>query len=228
MKASKNLKLALLVASLVAGPALLAMGTWAADAPMAPAKVGLGAESVLWLEGTSNVHDFESRTQTLKLTLTRDGATVDPANAAALDQMIRANGVRGLDLDIPLATMHSGKAGLDKNMLKALKADQNPSIKFHLAHYTLGTAVADTTPVTAEGTLSVAGKERPVSVKGRLIRTAQGEWLEGSHSLLMTEYDVKPPTMMLGALRVNDRILVRYRLLLTSGNGASGSAVSAN
>jgi hypothetical protein len=44
----------------------------------------------------------------------------------------------------------------------------------------------------------------------------------------MTEYDVKPPTMMLGALRVNDKILVRYRLLLTSGNGASGSAASAN
>ena len=228
MKTPRTLKLALLMASLVAGPALLAAGGWADAAPAARANVALGSESVLWLEGTSNVHDFESRTQTLTFTLTCDGAATDPTDAAGLDQLIRANNVRGLDLEIPLATMRSGKPGLDKNMLKALRADANPNIKFHLARYTLGAAVADTTPVTAEGTLSIAGKERPVTVVGRLVHTAKGEWLEGSHALLMTQYDVKPPTMMLGALRVNDKILVRYRLLLTAGNGVSGTAVSSN
>jgi len=189
----------------------------------APAAVHLGPGSALWIEGTSTVHEWESRTTRPTVKLLRDGATADPADVAALDQWLRAGGLKGLELGVPLATMHSKKGStLDKNLLKALKAEQNPEITFHLTQARLGNASGDSISVSADGVLRVAGRERPITVAGRLVRSEAGVWLNGSHGLRMTEYDVKPPTMMLGALRVHDSLSVHFRLLLAPG-AASGT-----
>jgi hypothetical protein len=126
--------------------------------------------------------------------------------------------LKGLDLGVPLATMHSPKGStLDKNMLKALRAEQNPEITFHLTQARVGNASGDSIGVYADGVLRVAGRERPITVAGRLVRSEAGVWLNGSHGLRMTEYEVKPPTMMLGTLRVHDSVSVHFRLLLAPG-----------
>ena len=86
---------------------------------LAPAAVRLGPGSVLWLEGTSTVHDYESRTAQPTLQLLRDVTDADPADVAALDAWLLSGGLRGLELGVPLATMHSSRgAALDRNMLK--------------------------------------------------------------------------------------------------------------
>jgi hypothetical protein len=198
--------------------------TWAiapalaqAPAPV-PAAVRLGPGSALWIEGGSNVHEWESRSTQPTVKLLRDASATDPADVAALDHWLRAGGLRGLELGVPLATMHSHKgSALDKNMLKALKADQNPEITFRMTQARVGDATGDSIQVSADGVLRVAGRERPITVAGRLVRSEAGVWLNGSHGLRMTEYDVKPPTMMLGALRVHDSLSVHFRLLLAPG-----------
>src|SRR5215510_2955298 len=110
-----------------------------------PAAVSLGPGSALWLEGTSTVHDYESRTTEPSVKLLRDRTAADPADVAALDRWLRAGGLRGLDLVVPLATMHSKRGeALDKNMLKALKAAEHPEITFHVTATHLGAASGDT------------------------------------------------------------------------------------
>lgn len=180
-----------------------------------PAAVKLGPGSALWIEGTSTVHDWESRTTQLTVKLTRDGSAADAADVAALDQWLRSGGLKGLDLDVPLSTMHSQKGStLDKNLLKALKAEKNPEITFHLTQARVGQPTGDSIQVSADGVLRIAGRERPITVAGRLVRSEAGVWLNGSHGLRMSEYDVKPPTMMLGTLRVHDSVSVHFKLLL--------------
>ncbi|MCC6348282.1 MAG: YceI family protein [Candidatus Eisenbacteria bacterium] len=186
----------------------------AAHAAGVTAAAGLGAGSTLWLEGTSTLHDYHSRTSTLGFVLLRDEAQADPADAAALRQWLRDGGLRGLELSVPLKTMRSGKEALDKNMLKALKATEYPDIRFVMSNSRVAAARGDTLPVTAEGTLSVAGQQRPVSVTGTLVPTEQGVWLEGSHPMKMSEFGVKPPALMLGTLKVRDPIVVRFKLLI--------------
>ncbi len=63
----------------------------------------------------------------------------------------------------------------------------------------------------------MAGHRNDEVLEARLWRSPQGVWLEGRHPLRMTAFDVKPPRMMMGALRTDDRVTVRYKLLLTSG-----------
>jgi hypothetical protein len=187
-----------------------------AEIKTAPLPMALGQGSTLWLDGTSSMHDFESRTSDVTLSFTRDAAAVDPTDAAGLETMIRASSIVGLDVAVPILSMHSGKSGLDRNLQRTLKADKFPTIHFHLTRYALAPASAgrDTADLKAEGSLSIAGHERPANLNARVYRGGSGLWLEGSQALLMTDFDIRPPTMMLGALKVADRITVHYRLLL--------------
>ena len=211
----------LLAAALIAG-LWLTQAASAGDARLAPLPLSLGSGSVVRLDGTSTMHDFESQTSDVTVHFQRDAAAADPADAAGLEQLIKSSGILGLDVDIPVASMKSGKGGLDKNMQKTLKAAQFPSIKFQLAKYTLGAAHGDTAEVHAEGTLTVAGHNRPTNLTARAYRSAQGVWIEGNQPLLMTDFEIRPPTMMLGALKVGDRVNVHYRLLLVPVSAGAG------
>lgn len=198
-----------------------------AETATAPrAAVTLGAGSELWIEGTSTIHAWHSKTSTLGFTVMRDGAQADPADAAALDAWLRGGGARGLELVVPLATMRSGKDALDKNMLKALNAAKYPEIRFVLSASRVGTARGDTLPVSADGALSVSGVTRPITVKGQLIRSEKGVRLEGSHAMKMTDHEVKPPKLMLGTLKVGDPITIFFRLLLVPGQPGETKSAS--
>jgi hypothetical protein len=214
--AASSKSLALLVVLALACAAVPASSQAPASAPAA---VRLGPGSTLWIEGGSNVHEWESRTTQPTVKLLRDASSADPSDVAALDAWLRAGGLKGLDLGVPLATMHSKKgSNLDKNLLKALKAEQNPEITFHLTQAKVGEPSGDSLSVSADGVLRIAGRERPITVAGRLVRSEAGVWLNGSHGLRMSEYDVKPPTMMLGTMRVHDSVSVYFKLLLAPGN----------
>src|SRR5499427_4208429 len=156
-RAASPMHLALLAVLALLWAAFPALGQAPASAPTA---VKLGPGSELWLEGSSNVHEWESRTSQPTVKLLRDAQASDPADVAALDQWLRSGGLRGLDLGVPLATMHSKKGStLDKNLLKALKADQNPEITFHVTQAKVGSATGDSIGVSADGVLNVAGRE---------------------------------------------------------------------
>jgi polyisoprenoid-binding protein YceI len=187
--------------------------------------VVLAPGSKLWLEGKSNVHDFHSQADELRLTMGRDSAAVVPADLSAFDGMIRAGDVKAMTFSIPVAKMHSGKDGLDKNMQKALKTDHNPTIDFRLLRYqaTPFPLGGDSLDVKATGKLSVAGVEREVELRAVARRSGNFISIEGSKPLLMTDFGVKPPTMMLGAMRTEDGVVIHYKLLLEVNASAAAS-----
>lgn len=203
----------------------LALVTFAAWAPTrtnameggaAPLAITLGPGSVLWLEGTSTVHDFESRSKEVDVEFTRDPGSAQPTNAAALLALIRSSAVRVVVVQVPVRSLRSNKAAIDKNLRRAMRAEEHPNVSFHLKHYaaTSRPAANDTVVIEAAGSLTVAGRERPVSLEARAYLTAEGVWLEGNKTLRMSDFGIKPPTMMLGTLKVRDPITVHYRLLL--------------
>ena len=196
-------------------------GADATDSAHAPLAITLGAGSELWLEGTSTMHPYESRSREVEIGLERDRGASDPARPADLMQLIRSAGVRAVNVKVAVVSLHSHASGLDKNLRKAMKADQYPDVRFRLDHYRLGPDAArqDTVAIDADGSLTIAGQERPAELKARAYSAAEGVWLEGSEVVCMSEYGIKPPTMMLGALRVGDPVTVRYRLLLVPTGG---------
>lgn len=204
----------------------LQSGAFAAE--KAPLATTLGPGSVLWLEGTSTMHDFESKSKEVSVELFRESGAAQPADAAGLMAVIRSSGVLEVRVQVPVASLRSDKDALDKNLRKAMKADQHPSVQFVLKNYSItpGAAANDTVAINAEGLLTVAGQERPVTLVARAYPAAEGVWLEGSEKLLMSEYGIQPPKMFLGTLKVHDPITIHYRLyLIPKGEGMASSPV---
>ncbi len=203
--------------------AFMFTGVAAQASPATPAGIGLGPGSTLWLQGSSNLHEFEARTTAVTVKLTGDPAQHAPSTPAEIESYLRASGVRGLEVDVPTTSLHSGKTGLDKNMWKDLRADQYPAIQFHLTHYTVTPheGSGDTLVARVEGALRIAGKECPVALSVKGHRGDGGLWFEGSHALRMTDFGIKPRTMMLGTLRVRDDVTVHFRLLLVPAVSAA-------
>src|SRR5262249_37064882 len=127
------------------------------------------------------------------------------------------------ELAVPVAALRSGKPALDRNLLRALRAAEHPEIRFRLTHASVAATTGDTATASADGALRVAGQERAIRVEGRLVRSRAGVWLDGRHELRMSEYEVKPPTMMMGTLKVHDPVVVHFRLLLVPGARAGGA-----
>jgi YceI-like protein len=194
----------------------MAAGSEAPDSGLAPLPVTLGRGSVLWLEGTSTLHGFESRSQAVEIELLRGRETPNPSDASDLVALMGSSSVRGAVVRVPVVSLRSDKAALDKNLRKTLRAEQYPTVRFDLGHYDVDPdgATGDTIAIRARGWLTISGQARPVTLETRAHRADMGVWLEGSHALRMSEYGIAPPTLMLGTLRVGDRVTVRYRLLL--------------
>jgi hypothetical protein len=182
----------------------------------------------LWLQGTSTIHEFKGDASKLTIALHDDTAKwpADKTGPDAIQGLILANGVTGMDVVVGVTGLHSGKDGLDKNMYKALKAEQNPTIRFRMQHYAVTSpAAAETLAMRIDGTLTIAGTEKSVSLVARAWKGEKGEWVDGTQTLNMSEYGIKPPTMMMGAIKVADRVDIHYHLLLAPGAGALGTQV---
>ncbi len=191
---------------------VLAGLTLLATHALAEAPLGLRPGSRLWLEGNSTLHAFTSTVTVMDVSLATDEGGAETAWLS----LVRAGRVRSFDLTIPVLGMKSGKAGLDKKMYEALAAAKHPDIVFHLARYvvTESTAPVEGLPVKASGTLMVAGVTREVEIEGRIEPAPGGMILHGRKELLMTDFGVKPPTMMLGVLKTDNRIVIRFDLVL--------------
>jgi hypothetical protein len=177
-------------------------------------RVVLGTTSTLELRGKSTLHDFESLATRMDLAVSV--ATDIPAGTTPLARLAAPGAVKSLVLTVPVTAMRSAKDGLDKNMQKALKADQFPNITFRMSEVVRATPAAEgVLDVIARGELELAGQKQPVELALRATSTPQGVVVEGTKSLLMSAFGVKPPSMMLGTLKTQDRVDISFRLLLT-------------
>jgi len=190
------------------------------------AGVSLRSGGKLWLDGKSTVHEFKSTAGEVEAAFDQDlsrwpsGGT----GAGAWRAFLEAKGVTSMDLTIAVSSLHSGKAGLDKNMYKALKASEHPQIRFHMSSYEVADGkAAGVLAIGAKGTLQVAGVEHEIRIP--LSATIEGEdlRLRSSVPLLMTDYGIKPPTMMMGALRTADQVMVSFDLVLEHNGEASAA-----
>ena len=163
-----------------------------------------GPDKKIWIEGSSTVRKFSCATSSFE-------ATPSPAPAPTAPL---ASAVRTVEVRIPVSTLSCGNGTMDGHMRKALKAEQNPEIRFELTSYTVGEKSAEGTTVKAEGVMTIAGASKAVELTGVVTPTASGLRVQGEVPIRMTEYGVKPPSLMLGTLKVADAITVHYDVVL--------------
>jgi polyisoprenoid-binding protein YceI len=157
----------------------------------------LTTTSKIWVDGTSNVKAFSC-------TATKIDANVDAQPNAA-----PATAVKSASLVIPVNALDCRNETMNEHMKKALKMNGNPQITWRMTSYAV-----EGTSVVINGFLTIAGKENPIQLQG--VGSADNGVLrvKGTKQFKMTEYGVKPPTMMFGTMRVNDLVKVGFDIAL--------------
>jgi polyisoprenoid-binding protein YceI len=161
------------------------------------------------IAGSSNIHNYSAWTDTVRITRVKLAAPTAPGTF--WDDIVKPGALQEFEVSIPAATLTSPKAGLDKNMHKALQVDTHPDIAFQLTRLER----ASTGALMAVGTLRIAGVEREVALQLKTERRDAGLLVKGELVLLMTDYGIKPPIAMLGMLKTDPKITVTFETVLS-------------
>jgi polyisoprenoid-binding protein YceI len=165
---------------------------------VAPRNLSLSKDSRLWLEGTSTVRSFKCTASKLDVTAIGE-PTAAPAEI-----------VKTASLVVPVAQLDCGNKTMNEHMRKALKADKFQQISWMMTSYDV-----QGSSVTVDGKLTIAGKENAIQLKGTGTADNGVIRFKGSKQFKMTEYGVKPPSLMLGTMKVGDPVTVSFDLVLS-------------
>jgi polyisoprenoid-binding protein YceI len=147
--------------------------------------------SVVRVEGTSTLHEW-------KMESAKISGTIDaPAKAV---------------VTIPVASLKSEHAKMDKLMAEALKAKEHPEIRYEMTSVTPSQPAGDTFVLKTQGRLTIAGVTRDVAFDVHGSRNPDGRYtLAGQAPIRMTQYGIKPPTAMMGTIKTGDDVKVTFR-----------------
>lgn len=182
-------------------------------------RLAVGADSKLWIEGGSNLHDWTCRASSIDAAIEVDEVFLKtPAATPSL--------LKKVQVKVPVRNLKCGHGGMDNNLYKALKADDTPDISYIVGTFdVVPGATSDSFTVKTVGALKIAGAEKTVNLDVMATRLADGGIrADGELPLLMTDFGVKPPTAMLGTLRTSNKVTVKFSLLV--GPQAIAAAVA--
>jgi hypothetical protein len=174
----------------------------------------------LELDGDSTLHRYSAKARGIEVAIEVDpGRATSAAQSSDVEGLIRGHFVRTFQLTVPVDKLSSGERGLDGNMRKALKGEQYKQIRFRMDSYDVlaSTAAGTAFIIAMHGRLSLAGVERKVDVSATGVRLKGSIQLTGSKELLMTDYQIKPPVMMLGAIKTANLITVKFNATIQKG-----------
>ncbi len=153
------------------------------------------ADTKFFVDGTSTVHDWTIESNTISGKLTADEISKQ---------------ITSVSLNLEVETLESGKNGMDKKVYSAFDTKKNPSISFESNSVT---SASDGKSGVAKGSLTMAGRTTAVDVPFTLDDTS-GNWVfSGEVTMLMTTFDMKPPTAVFGTIKAGDEVIVRFQVV---------------
>jgi hypothetical protein len=161
------------------------------------------------IDGSSNVHAWSAATTTARVT--RVQIAESAPGPGFWDAIVKPGGLTAFEIAIPVATLHSAKDGLDKNMYKALNASTHPEITFRLLRVEGGTAGA----LRAAGVLTINGVEKDVAFNLKTERRESTLAVRGALELLMTDFGIAPPKAMMGMIKADPKVTVTIETVLS-------------
>ncbi|QHT65321.1 YceI family protein [Rhodocytophaga rosea] len=161
-------------------------------------------ESKMTMAGTSTLHDWDMTTQ---IFTGNAQFGFNPGNDGL-------NTLQSLTFSLVAQNLKSGQKGLDKNAYKALKTDQFQNIDYKLLSARVSPQKENQFLIKTQGNLTIAGITKQVSMDVYCeINKDSTITCRGSDKLKMSDYKVKPPTFMMGAMKTGDAITLDFTMV---------------
>ena len=173
-------------------------------------QLAVQSQSKMWIEGSSTIRSFSC--QVPEFTLSVDAEGTGAVGAVLSGQ----KAVRSVQLIVPAAKMECGNGRMNEHMLKAVKAEENPSIRFTLASYDVAKA-GDGVQGTLRGSLTLGGATHPIDVDAVATDAGNGAMrIVGGYEVALSAFDLERPSRMCGRNKVGDKVQVKFDLVLKS------------
>ncbi len=159
----------------------------------------------LTVSGTSTLHDWDMKSAqgTCEANFTFN-------NAGAL------TGVSGLSFATRAEALKSGHGAMDKNAYKALKTEKYASISYVASSATVSPAGGSEFTVKSTGKLSIAGATVDAEVTATCkVNADKSVTVVGAKKISMKDFNVVPPSFMLGTIKTGNDITLKFDLNLS-------------
>ena len=154
------------------------------------------------IEGTSNVHGWSCDVPQYSGSIT---GTLEGGTPGAISQTT---------FTIPVAAIECKNGTMNGKLREALKAQQHSTIRFELTGARITPGEGSTFAVAATGRLTIAGQSRSIQMNVQGEALGNGRYrFTGSVPVTMSQYGIKPPTAMMGAMRTGDAVTVTFNLV---------------
>lgn len=162
----------------------------------------LASDHKITIDGTSNVHDWTETAMTAS------------GDASVLWNTDGSFVLKSFNLKVTVKSIKSDKGSImDNKTYDALKADKHPYITFKMVSVKSMTKSGTGWSVKVNGDLTIAGVTKNTDISGMVYVKENGKLtLDVSKPLKMTDFNVDPPTAMMGAMTVGDDITIRFKL----------------
>lgn len=179
-------------------------------ATVAPAEVKITflPESKLSLNGDSSLRKYSSTAQALQLS----------GGGKAVANSVLPFTPTEVSMRLQVKDLKSGDGTLDDHMYEAMQAEKFQTIEMKLDQFEL----KDSESATAAGSLTVAGVTRPVVLQLSLSQDGEKIIIRGTKNLLMTDFGIQPPTMMMGTIKTKNEIEINFNVICTTENKQKG------
>jgi polyisoprenoid-binding protein YceI len=152
--------------------------------------------------GSSNIHDWVMTSTAMQ---SQGDFTVDARTLKALHTF---------GFQLAVKSLKSDHASMDTRTYKAVNASKYPIISYKLTD-------AEVTPVEkgkylikTKGSLTIAGETQTISMDVTAIVNADNSiTCTGSKKVQLTDYGIKPPTFMLGSMKVTNDLTIQFNLI---------------
>ncbi len=158
-----------------------------------------GAGNSMKMSGTSTFHNWTMSAQTFN----------GEAQFGLTGKVLAS--VKSLTFTLLVEDLKGSEKGLDENAYKALKSGQYKNIVYKLTLAQVMPAKGNKYMVKTKGNLTIAGVTKEIIMDvWCIVNSDASVTCTGSDKLKMTDYEVKPPKFMLGAMTTGDDITLDF------------------
>jgi polyisoprenoid-binding protein YceI len=157
---------------------------------------------IVKVSGSSNLHDW---------TMEAKSGTIE-ANLNLASNVSYLAGIQSLSFNLPVKNLKSTEGNLmDTRAYDALKADKYPNISFKLLSAAPFANETNKSQFKVTGELTICGVTKQIEMVAHSTKNADGSVIiTGQQKFKMTQFNVRPPSFMFGALKVTDDLTIDY------------------
>jgi polyisoprenoid-binding protein YceI len=156
------------------------------------------------VSGTSSLHDWD---------MISEGAR---GEATFVVEGGELKDIKSLRVDLPVKSLKSGNNRMDRTAYGAIDAGKHQLVRFSL------TSVRNisSNQVLAAGNLTIAGSTRPVTLRAGYRVNGNSIQFVGNHSIKFSQFDVDPPTALLGSIKTGDDLQINFDVIFNPSSSA--------